>query len=97
MTFILSVSISMPKIQKLSNLSNYYQRFKRNDHFRLLTTDGRTTTQDDHIVPTIYVLSRNKKNNVYPCKPKFYYIKVGFKGVKIIYVCFCDGTFLYKL
>ena len=27
--------------------------------------------------------SRNKKNNVYPCKPKFYYIKVGFKGVKI--------------
>ena len=22
--------------------------------------------------------------NVYPCKPQFYYIKVGFKGVKII-------------
>ena len=31
-----------------------------------------------------YVLSRNKKNNVYPCKPQFYYRKVGFKGVKII-------------
>ena len=30
------------------------------------------------------LLSRNKKNNVYPCKPQFYYIKVGFKGVKII-------------
>ena len=29
-------------------------------------------------------LSRIKKNNVYPCKPQFYYIKVGFKGVKII-------------
>ena len=29
-------------------------------------------------------LSRNKKNNVYPCKPQFYYIKVGFKGFKII-------------
>ena len=27
---------------------------------------------------------RNKKNNVYPCKPKLYYIKVGFKGVNII-------------
>ena len=26
----------------------------------------------------------NKKNNVYPCKPQFYYIKVGFKGVRII-------------
>ena len=30
------------------------------------------------------------KNNVYPCKPQFYYIKVGFKGVKIIQVCFPD-------
>ena len=28
-------------------------------------------------------LSRNEKNNVY-CKPRFYYITVGFKGVKII-------------
>ena len=27
---------------------------------------------------------RNKKNNVYPCKPQFYCIKVGFEGVKII-------------
>ena len=35
-------------------------------------------------VATIYVLSRNKKNNVYPFKPQFYYIKVGFKGVNII-------------
>ena len=34
-------------------------------------------------VPTIYVLSRNKKNNVYPCKPQFYYIKVGLNGVKL--------------
>ena len=37
-------------------------------------------------------LSRNKKNNVYPCKPQFYYIKVGFKGVKIIKSCFRDAT-----
>ena len=29
-------------------------------------------------------LSRNNINNVYPCKPQFYYIKVGFMGVKII-------------
>ena len=29
-------------------------------------------------------LNRNKKNNVYPCKPQFYDIKVGFKGVNII-------------
>ena len=29
-------------------------------------------------------LSRIMKNNVYPCKPQFYYIKVGFKRVSII-------------
>ena len=29
------------------------------------------------------LLSRNNKNNVYPYKPQFYYIKVGFKGVKL--------------
>ena len=34
--------------------------------------------------PQSMSLSRNKKNNVYPCKLQFYYIKVGFKGVKII-------------
>ena len=34
--------------------------------------------------PQSIILSRNKKNNVYPCKPQLYYIKVGFKGVKII-------------
>ena len=34
--------------------------------------------------PHSMFLSRNKKNNIYPCKPQFYYIKVGFKGVKII-------------
>ena len=30
--------------------------------------------------PQSMFLSRNKKNNSYPCKPQFYYIKVGFKG-----------------
>ena len=34
--------------------------------------------------PQSMFLSRNKKNNIYPCKPQFYYIKVGFEGVKII-------------
>ena len=40
--------------------------------------------------------SRNKKNNVYPCKLQFYYIKVVFKGVKIIYACFRDASFRFK-
>ena len=34
--------------------------------------------------PQSMFLGRNKKNNVYPCKPQFYHIKVGFTGVKII-------------
>ena len=34
--------------------------------------------------PQCIFLSRNNKSNVYPCKPQFYYIKVGFKVVKII-------------
>ena len=34
--------------------------------------------------PQSMFVSSNKKNNVYPCKPQFYYIKVGFKGVEII-------------
>ena len=35
--------------------------------------------------PQSMFLNRNRKNNVYPCKPQFYYIKVGFEEVKIIY------------
>ena len=34
--------------------------------------------------PQSMFLSRNKKNSVYPYKPQFYCIKVGFNGVKII-------------
>ena len=41
--------------------------------------------------PQSNFLSRNKKNNVYHCKPQFYFIKVGFKGVNIISACICDG------
>ena len=34
--------------------------------------------------PQSIFFSRNKKNYVYPYKPQFYHIKVGFKGVKTI-------------
>ena len=33
--------------------------------------------------PQSMFLSRNKKNNVYPCKPQFFYIKVGLRGSKL--------------
>ena len=38
--------------------------------------------------------SKNKTIYVYPCKPQFYYIKVGFKGVKII--CFRNAKQIEK-
>ena len=34
--------------------------------------------------PQSMFLSRNKKTTIYPCKPPFYCIKVGFKGVKTL-------------
>ena len=34
--------------------------------------------------PQSMFFSKIRKNNVQPCKPQFYFIKVGFKGVKII-------------
>ena len=34
--------------------------------------------------PQSMLLSRNKNDNIYTCKPQFYYINVGFQGVKII-------------
>ena len=33
--------------------------------------------------PQSMFLSRNKKNNIYPCKIQFYHIEVGFKGVTL--------------
>ena len=35
--------------------------------------------------------AKNKKK-VYPCKPQFYYIKVGCKGVFVTQTCFRDDT-----
>ena len=39
--------------------------------------------------PQSMFLSRNNINNVYPCKPQFYYIKVGFKEVNIGVFSWC--------
>ena len=38
----------------------------------------------------IYIFSKIRKNNVHPCKPQFYYIKVGLTGFKIILACLRD-------
>ena len=35
------------------------------------------------------------RNNVYPCTPQFYYIKVGCKRVFITWTCFRDVKVFY--
>ena len=44
----------------------------------------------------VFFFQQNKKNNVYPCKPKFYYIKLGLKGIKIIQA-FLRDDYLFLL
>ena len=41
-------------------------------------------------LPSMF-LSRNKKINVYPCKPQFYGTKVGFKGIKTVSVSWLNS------
>ena len=41
--------------------------------------------------------SRNKKSNAYPCKPQFYYIKVGLRGSKLYRHVFVMGKNLPNL
>ena len=50
----------------------------------LLNTECGYRRSGSNAYPQSMFLSRNKKNNVYPCKPHFYYTKVGFKGANII-------------
>ena len=53
---------------------------------------------NEYMYPQSMFLSRNKKNNVYPCKPQFYYIKVGFKGSKLYrYVFVMSSRFSFMI
>ena len=39
---------------------------------------------------------KKKKKKVYPLKPQFFNIKVGFEGVHISRTCFPDDTMYYS-
>ena len=69
----------------------YHQKWKFSDekfwYFFLISAQNIDCSNE---YPQSMFLSRKKKNNVYRCKPQFYYIKMGFMGVKIIYTCFRD-------
>ena len=47
--------------------------------------------------PQSMFLSRNKNMNVYPCKPQFYYIKVGFKGSTLYRYVFMMVSIILRL
>ena len=71
---------------------NFYNQIKEKNqtkntdifHISAQNIDCGYSLEPPNEYPQFMFLNRNKKNNVYPCKPQFYYIKVGFKGVKII-------------
>ena len=55
---------------------------------------GHTLEGGSNEYPRSMFWSKNKKN-VYPCKPQFYFIKVGCKGVSITRTCYpgvCFGV-----
>ena len=66
-------------LKMLSPKNENFQFKKKSDIFHISARRGGSNEY-----PQSMFLSRNKKNNVYPCKLQFNYIKVGFKGVKII-------------
>ena len=80
-TYSNTLKISPPKTESL-------QIYKNSDIFHISAQKRRLwvllRTALANKYPQSMFLSRNKKNNVYPCKPQFYYIKVGVKGVKVI-------------
>ena len=79
-----------PKIENFQiKHSNIIHISPQNIHFGYTLERLRRGGCNAH--PQSMFLIRNKKNNVYPCKLQFYYIKVGFKGVKIIKAYFRDA------
>ena len=66
---------------QMKNSNNFHISAQNIDCGDLLELPHRGSSNES---PQSMFLSRNKKTNVCPCKLKFYHIKVGFKGVKII-------------
>ena len=67
---------------KFSNKKFWYLSYFCSKH-RLWVLVRTASTSGSNEYPQSLFLSRNKKNDVYPSKPQFCYIKVGFKGVKL--------------
>ena len=78
------LKILQPKKEKKNKIKNsdIFHISAQNIDYRYSLEPPRRGGSNEY--PQSMFLSRNKQNNVYPCKPQFYYIKLGFKGVKII-------------
>ena len=76
------LKISPPKTESFQMKSDIFHISAQNIDCRYSLEPPRRGGSNEY--PQSMFLSKNKKNNIYPCKPQFYYIKVGFKGVKII-------------
>ena len=76
------LKISPPKTEsfQIKNSDNFHISAQNIDCGYSLEPTRRGGSNEN---PQAMFLSRDKKNNVYPCKPQFYYIKVGFKGSKL--------------
>ena len=66
---------------KMKNSDSFHISAQNIGYGYLLQPSGRGGSNEYH---NLCFLSRNKKINVYPSKPQFYCIKVGFKGVKTV-------------
>ena len=79
------LKIAPPIIWKFSDEKFWYFSYFCSKHW--LWVQRTASTRRFYRMPTICVsFLANKKNNVYLYKPQFYYIKVGFNGVKITYI-----------
>ena len=77
------LKILPPKMKKIQIKKPWY--FSYFDSKHRLWEFVRTASSRRVLTSTHNLCFRwNKKNNMYPCKPQFYYIKVGFEGVNII-------------
>ena len=75
-----------------THLFNYTENFTKKENFQIKNSDIFHIPSQN--IDCVYLLEplqhgsskeypqsmfqQNEKNNVYPCKPQFYYIKVGF-------------------
>ena len=74
-------NFTIKKCKLSDKISDIFHIFAQNIDCRYSLEPPRRGGSNEY--PQYMFLSRNKNNNVFPCKPQFYYIKVGFKGVNI--------------